>query len=243
MLCDPNNIHRIKNFLSKDDIDYFLNYFNENIFNQQSQRCMHTPLSDEYAFDKSRIYLDRVIQQTTYSFGYSFSDLSGTNFRKWFPGEFQDPHSDCESIFHIDEYDTARMTAINNFTSIFIECAALTYLNDDYEGGEIYFPDYDIIIKPEPGELIFFPGSEHYMHGVKKVTSGNRYVMQNFLSTPKLKYMWKYFVSHPGDIKYINLTAEHTANNKQIFTRNNIPESFLSFKSFNYPIGEIDDNS
>lgn len=243
MLCNPENIYRVKNFLSKDDINYFLNYFNSTNFNQNTQRCMHTPLSNEYIFDETRQYLNRVVEKITYSFGYSFSDLSGTSFRKWFPGEYQDPHSDCEAIFYVDEYDTARMTEINNFTSVFIECAALTYLNNDYTGGELYFPNYDIIIKPEPGELIFFPGTEHYVHGVRKITSGNRYVMQNFLSTPKLKYIWKYFVSYPGEINYIDLSTEYIANNKQIFTRNNIPKSFLSFKSFNYSIGDICGNS
>ena len=48
-----------------------------------------------------------------------------------------------------------------------IKIGTLIYLNDDYEGGELVFNDYDMIIKPEPGDLVIFPN--HYMHEVLKV--------------------------------------------------------------------------
>ena len=60
--------------------------------------------------------------------------------------------------------------------------ACLIYLNDDYEGGEIYFPRQDISIKPKAGTLITFPGSLHYIHGVNKITSGTRYTITEWLS-------------------------------------------------------------
>lgn len=54
------------------------------------------------------------------------------------------------------------------------EYAALLYLNDDYDGGEINFPDIDLCIKPTPSTLIFFKGDNTLMHEVKKVKSGER---------------------------------------------------------------------
>jgi hypothetical protein len=50
------------------------------------------------------------------------------------------------------------------------------YLNDDYEGGQIYYPNLEIAIKPEAGSLVMHPGTEEYLHGVATVTSGIRYV-------------------------------------------------------------------
>lgn len=44
---------------------------------------------------------------------------------------------------------------------------ALVYLNDNYEGGELYFPEYDVLIKPKAGDLVFFPC--HFYHEVKTV--------------------------------------------------------------------------
>jgi hypothetical protein len=42
----------------------------------------------------------------------------------------------------------------------------LIYLNDNYDGGELYFPHHDLKIKPEPGMLISFPGNWWNRHGI-----------------------------------------------------------------------------
>jgi hypothetical protein len=55
------------------------------------------------------------------------------------------------------------------------DIATLIYLNNDYDGGEIYFPEYDISYKPEPGDLLTFPDNPDYVHGVKAVAGGIRY--------------------------------------------------------------------
>ena len=47
------------------------------------------------------------------------------------------------------------------------------FLNDDYEGGELFFEDYQVSLKPKPGTLVFFPGY-YTRHAVNKVTSGTR---------------------------------------------------------------------
>jgi predicted 2-oxoglutarate/Fe(II)-dependent dioxygenase YbiX len=63
-----------------------------------------------------------------------------------------------------------------------IKIGTLIYLNDDYEGGELVFNDYGIIIKPEPGDMIIFPN--HYMHEVLKVlpkgSNTRRHTMPTF---------------------------------------------------------------
>jgi hypothetical protein len=52
----------------------------------------------------------------------------------------------------------------------------VTYINDDYEGGEISFPNHNITIKPKAGSLIMFPSQQPYIHEVKPITSGTRYM-------------------------------------------------------------------
>lgn len=54
------------------------------------------------------------------------------------------------------------------------------YLNDDYEGGEIYYPKFNIAIKPEAGSLVIHPGTIQYSHGVSPVISGTRYATTAF---------------------------------------------------------------
>lgn len=55
------------------------------------------------------------------------------------------------------------------------------YLNDDYTGGEIYYPNVDVEVKPEACSMILHPAHEAYRHGVKKVSAGTRYSMTSFL--------------------------------------------------------------
>jgi Rps23 Pro-64 3,4-dihydroxylase Tpa1-like proline 4-hydroxylase len=55
------------------------------------------------------------------------------------------------------------------------------YFNDDYEGGEMYFPRFDLTIKPKEGQLLLFPAAYIYNHNVSEIISGTRYSMVNWL--------------------------------------------------------------
>lgn len=55
------------------------------------------------------------------------------------------------------------------------------YLNDDYDGGEISFPAYDITVKPEKGDLVIFPSNYMFMHRAMPVTSGVKYSVVTML--------------------------------------------------------------
>ena len=59
--------------------------------------------------------------------------------------------------------------------------SVLIYLNDDYEGGEIEFPNFNLKIKPKAGTLILFPSNYAYGHIAHPVTSGTKYVVVTWL--------------------------------------------------------------
>jgi hypothetical protein len=59
--------------------------------------------------------------------------------------------------------------------------SVLIYLNDDYEGGEIEFINFDLKIKPKAGTLILFPSNYPYKHIAHPVTSGTKYVLVTWL--------------------------------------------------------------
>jgi hypothetical protein len=61
----------------------------------------------------------------------------------------------------------------------------VTYLNDEYEGGEINFPNHNVIIKPKPGSCIIFPSQNPYVHEVKTIHSGTRYMVTTSILTKK----------------------------------------------------------
>lgn len=62
------------------------------------------------------------------------------------------------------------------------DITCVTYLNDDYEGGEIYFPFFEIEKKPKAGDILMYPGSWKYLHGVKPV-KGTRYAIVAWFHT------------------------------------------------------------
>ena len=62
-----------------------------------------------------------------------------------------------------------------------LEKAVVIYLNDDYMGGELFFPEHDFSIKPPARSLLTFPGTENYMHGISDIYPGPiRYVLPSF---------------------------------------------------------------
>lgn len=55
--------------------------------------------------------------------------------------------------------------------------AAVVYLNDDYEGGDLVLPPLKARVVPKAGMLICFKASADHAHGVTRVTRGVRYTM------------------------------------------------------------------
>jgi hypothetical protein len=91
---------------------------------------------------------------------------------RWLPGQYQNPHADKEL------HEGENRGKPNDFP--YYDIAGLFYLNDDYEGGELYFPNQGIKFKPKRGAAYFFPGDMNYIHGVTEVLSGIRYVSPFF---------------------------------------------------------------
>jgi len=50
----------------------------------------------------------------------------------------------------------------------------VVYLNDDYEGGELYFNDFDIKVKPQAGSIMMYPSFAPYRHESLKIKSGRK---------------------------------------------------------------------
>jgi hypothetical protein len=97
---------------------------------------------------------------------------TGPAIVRWPVGARQEPHADKE--FHTGEEEGRP----NDFP--YYDIAGLFYFDDDYEGGELYFPTHGIEFKPKPRAAYFFPGDKYYTHGVRPVKSGNRFTAPFF---------------------------------------------------------------
>lgn len=61
----------------------------------------------------------------------------------------------------------------------------VAYINDDYDGGELYFRLQNLNIKPQAGDLYIFPSNYMYPHQAKPVTSGTKYSIVTMLDYNK----------------------------------------------------------
>jgi len=96
--------------------------------------------------------------------------------QKWDVGGFANPHSD-----NSDSHGEPNAFEINKYV-------AILYLNGDYDGGELFFPDHNIEFKPTSGSLITFPGGVENIHGVKEILKGTRYTMVSFWDFENAEY-------------------------------------------------------
>lgn len=97
---------------------------------------------------------------------------------RWIPGTLQLPHADKE--LHLGD-DAGKPNLFPHY-----DLAGLFYLNDEYEGGELYFPNQDVQFKPKVGAAYFFPGDMNYIHGITEITSGERYTCPFFWTITEL---------------------------------------------------------
>jgi hypothetical protein len=82
----------------------------------------------------------------------------------------------------IQRYKTERGMEIHkdDASDSAVKFGVVLYLNDNYEGGEIHYPDFDLTIKPKAKSLIIHPAG--LAHGVLPVKQGTRYILSSFVS-------------------------------------------------------------
>jgi 2OG-Fe(II) oxygenase superfamily len=120
--------------------------------------------------DRFRAYLEDT--------GYLCKDLHNVISRR--TGQGMHPHSDVinnEAILRAIEVDeNFEGEKFKNGRAIL---SFVVYFNDDYEGGEICYPEYGIEYKPNAGDIVLH--NPPIVHAVKKVKSGLRFTHQNVI--------------------------------------------------------------
>ena len=95
-------------------------------------------------------------------------------------GDSHIPHADNERKEHgrwLPNHTTQR------------DYTGLVYLNDNFAGGELVFPDRDVVIIPKPGLFVGFPSNHEFVHAVPNVLSGKRYSLAVWFTMNSTKAM------------------------------------------------------
>lgn len=189
---DKSMIVELENFMTKDEVDFLENaaksitiwdvsesHINENGTVVYDSEYWKDRVANRASLDKNDPKIGPVIEglfkrlQPVIEEFFSVSVIpTGQSIVKWLPGQFQNPHADKE----LHEGPDAGMP--NDFPHY--DLSSLFYLNDDYEGGELYFPLQDVKFKPKRGAAYFFPGDKNYIHGVTEIKSGLRFTCPFF---------------------------------------------------------------
>lgn len=85
--------------------------------------------------------------------------------------------TDPRTIMGINKYDQNAFMGPHvdlNDDNYYLAYTIVVYLNDDYEGGELYFNDLDIKIKPQAGSVIMYPSAHPYTHQSLEITKGRK---------------------------------------------------------------------
>lgn len=80
------------------------------------------------------------------------SYFEAINIVRYGPGQFFKTHT--------DDGDPYRCTL-----------SAVGYPNDDYEGGELKFPKFNLTYKPKAGDFVLFPSAYSYAHSSEPITN------------------------------------------------------------------------
>lgn len=157
-----DQIKIVKEFMSPEDALLISNY-------SKSVDSSFTEFGNgEKEFTFHAMFKDKDIEKLLNFYG----ELALKFVRDNYPGPFNNYDDSKTHIARFDEgfgmhehFDSTKPNDI----------ATLIYLNNDYSGGEIYFPDYDVSIKPDAGDLICFPDTPEFIHGVRPISHGIRY--------------------------------------------------------------------
>ena len=105
---------------------------------------------------------------------------NGTSFVKLFKGDSWGLHADAHDFYDIRR-KAAQLKENEPYQLVDDEKWGLVVYFNEFEGGEIYYPNQNIEYKPNAGDLVIHSAEEHCLHGVKPVLSKIRYSHSNHI--------------------------------------------------------------
>jgi hypothetical protein len=172
-------IYTVENLVSKEEIDELLYAAKKlDIWAESENRNKYSNMHElKKQCPETLLLLDEICERWRLHIA-KFYDVEiktyANNMSKWPIGGKQKPHAD-------KEWEDGSPGEQNYY-----DIGSVIYLSDDHEGGEIYFPEFNIELKPKPGTAICFPGDLFFMHGVREVKKTERYTIPIFWTV--LKY-------------------------------------------------------
>jgi predicted 2-oxoglutarate/Fe(II)-dependent dioxygenase YbiX len=166
--------HVINSFILPQDASIFMKYYDAHTHLCYDNRKPHSHRNLHYHTIPSKkiknlldYYENKIIYFIDHYFQTKTEPFNEPRLVRWSKDESM-PHHRDQRHSHGDNMDYS----------------ALSYLNDNYEGGELFFEDGDVF-KMKALSTIIFPSPKPYGHGVKKIIKGKRYTIPSWYQIKK----------------------------------------------------------
>ena len=134
-----------------------------------------------FAYAKYEYVTDYIVDFLKQDLGHEYDRSLAESWQltKYEVGEYYKPHWD----YFLKDFEVSDGRKINRVATFLI------YLNDDFTGGETYFPKIDLTVKPKAGKCLYFtypggptdPISDLTYHEGKPVISGTKTIANLWL--------------------------------------------------------------
>lgn len=174
-------IYEFENFLLDSECDILIKWFNEtdkmptnnsNLFN--GRQINYVNIQDERVKKLVNYFRFKTTKLAMEVFNEVELYPNYTDVVLWEPGGGMLVHSD-----NSNSDGTPNTCSYRDYSGVL-------YLNDDFLGGETFFPDHGPrFIKPKKGKLALYPSTIEYNHGVSTIVGKNRYTMPIWFTKDK----------------------------------------------------------
>ena len=137
-------------------------------FESHDARITETIDLADYKTDVLREVVRGYRDYVTRFFRQELDTIEQPSVLKYGPGGRYNAHSDSE---YWDEASHTWKRSLERDYSI------LVYLNEGFEGGALFFPNFEYRIRPKRGMMIAFPSDHRYIHAAEPLISGTRFAV------------------------------------------------------------------
>jgi hypothetical protein len=184
---------RIKNFITQEELDAITSAI-ENTTQKDWETHYMSGVVNFCKLKFGRTDIDNLIAEGKFEITHGFSDktlgIEHLGVCRSIHRRLSSMILECDQSLTLSGLSTVQRlppgtelkSHVDQHTDPSIRYASILYINDDYNSGEIFFKNREIALKPNPKDLLFFPGNSEYEHGVKTVSDGPvRYVVVGFV--------------------------------------------------------------
>jgi hypothetical protein len=183
----------IKNFITQDELDK-INFAIEKTTQEDWETHYLSSLPNFCMLKFGRSDVENLVAEGKFEITQGWADktlsLQNTDICHSIYGRLNAIILECDPSLILSGLSTVQRlppgtelkSHVDQDTDPSIRYATIIYINEDYNSGEIFFKNLEVVLKPKSKDLLFFPGNSEYEHGVMPVSDGPvRYVMVGFV--------------------------------------------------------------